>query len=426
MKILTQGNYRFTVKGGGHNPVAGSSSIVDGVTIDLVHLNNVTVSADRSMVSVGPGNRWGNVTDIIQPMGLAVVGGRDLNVGVSGLLIGGGISFFSGVYGWACDNVLGYEVLLASGNLVYASPEQNNDLYWALRGGAGLNFGIVTRFDLFAFEQGDIWANNLGFPGSSNATVVSTFQNLTINGMPKELGSTAYVGISYDTATSQYTTNVGLLNATVPSPPTSIPAVYEPFQRIPGATYNTTVAAPVTTFLKTTSTPYGGRWTWSNVVVKASFPPAFFAETMALFESRNNGLFRDAKEDSVQPGALVQPIPTNVLERMKRNGGNTFGLKAEDGALIMISFPTLWHNAKNDDLVYSATTKLVADLEDVARKHNVYTPFVYLNYAGVDQQVLKGYGRENYQRLKSIARKYDPEGKLTRLWQGYFKLGGRR
>jgi hypothetical protein len=111
---------------------------------------------------------------------------------------------------------------------------------------------------------------------------------------------------------------------------------------------------------------------------------------------------------------------------MKRNGGNTFGLKAEDGALIMISFPTLWHNAKNDDLVYSATTKLVADLEDVARKHNVYTPFVYLNYAGVDQQVLKGYGRENYQRLKSIARKYDPEGKLTRLWQGYFKLGGRR
>lgn len=110
------------MKGGGHVPFSGGSSIENGVTIDLVHLNNIKISPDRQTVSIGPGNRWINVTETLDPIGLAVVGGRDMKVGVSGLTLGGGLSFFSGEYGWACDNVRQYEFVLASGSIVYTSP----------------------------------------------------------------------------------------------------------------------------------------------------------------------------------------------------------------------------------------------------------------------------------------------------------------
>jgi FAD/FMN-containing dehydrogenase len=63
------------------------------------------------------------------------------------LTTGGGISFFSNVYGWACDNVQSYDVVTASGIIVRASPTQFPDLYWSLRGG-GNNFGLVVNFNL--------------------------------------------------------------------------------------------------------------------------------------------------------------------------------------------------------------------------------------------------------------------------------------
>lgn len=152
LKVLRTTHAPFTVKSGGHVPFP-SSNIDTGVVIDLVGLDGLQLSTDKSVVSVGPGNRWKNVADYLQPEGLAVVGGRVGEIGVSGLTLGGGISWFSGRYGWACDNVREYEVVLASGDVVVANVGQNADLYKALRGGGGPNFGIVVRFDLETFEQ---------------------------------------------------------------------------------------------------------------------------------------------------------------------------------------------------------------------------------------------------------------------------------
>ncbi|OBT40884.1 hypothetical protein VE00_08801 [Pseudogymnoascus sp. WSF 3629] len=424
LRVLTQGNWPFTVKGGGHIPFSGGSSIENGVTIDLVHLNDIKVSPDRQTVSVSPGNRWINVTETLDPIGLSVVGGRDMNVGVSGLTLGGGISYFSGQYGWACDNVRRYEVVLASGRIVYASPQEHNDLYWVLRGGGGggLNFGIVTHFDLVAFNQGEIWQNALSFPGSSNASAISLFQNLTIHALPLDKGASGFVGINYHSSSGGYTTDVGLLHATVPSSSEGIPAVFEPFQKISSATANSTVTATVSTFIKNFATPYGRRWTWGNVVISASFPGKFLTEVMSLFESRNVALLQNEGGDDIAPTARFQPIPLNVLQAMQKNGGNAMGLKPSNGPLIMISFPTSWTKAQNDELVYGSTRKLIADIEAKAKEYKVYTPFVYMNYADIKQEVQRGYGKENYARLVCIARKYNRQGKLAQLWKGYFKL----
>ena len=80
---------KFAVKGGGHTAQAGSANINGGVTIDLSGLNAITLSKDKSFVSVGGGQRWGNVYAVLQPLGLSVVGGRGNLIGVGGFTLGG-------------------------------------------------------------------------------------------------------------------------------------------------------------------------------------------------------------------------------------------------------------------------------------------------------------------------------------------------
>jgi FAD/FMN-containing dehydrogenase len=107
---LRVANCRFAVKSGGHGPFYGASNINGGVTIDLLNMNQISVSADKTQTLIEPGNRWVDVYSYLQPKGLTVIGGRVSDIGVGGLTLGGGISFFSGRYGWACDNVNNYQV----------------------------------------------------------------------------------------------------------------------------------------------------------------------------------------------------------------------------------------------------------------------------------------------------------------------------
>ena len=107
----------FAVKSGGNAPSIGASNIPSGVTIDLVKLDGIALSNNNSTTSVGAGNRWSNVSSQLDSLGLAVVGGRTADVGVGGLTLGGGTSFFSGRYGFACDNVNNYEVSLVNDRL---------------------------------------------------------------------------------------------------------------------------------------------------------------------------------------------------------------------------------------------------------------------------------------------------------------------
>ena len=180
---LRLSNCKFAVKSGGHAAFAGASNIDNGIAIDLAKLNQVTVSADKKQTSVGPGNVWYDVFTKLDPMGLSVIGGRVSAIGVGGLTLGGGVSFFSNRYGWACDNVNTYQVVFADGSIHEVTPSNLPDLYFALRGG-GNNFGIVTRFDLNTFPQGNLWGGTQTFLYSpeSAAGLNEAFNWLAING----------------------------------------------------------------------------------------------------------------------------------------------------------------------------------------------------------------------------------------------------
>lgn len=110
LKVLKFFNCQFAVKSGGHASFAGGSNIQSGVAIDLRNLNQLTVSENGTQVSIGTGFVWSDVYMQLDAKNLSVIGGRSAGIGTGGLTLGGGISFFSGRYGWACDNVNNYEV----------------------------------------------------------------------------------------------------------------------------------------------------------------------------------------------------------------------------------------------------------------------------------------------------------------------------
>ena len=165
----------FAVKSGGHAQFSGSSSAPGGITLDLRDLNGLALINDSdgaTIAQVGTGNRWGNVYDFMDSKNITVAGGRDSDVGVGGFLLGGGISFISRRYGWGCDNVRNYEVVLANGSIAQINQRTRPDLYWALRGG-GNNFGVVTRFDLETFPSFSSWGGSAAFMLSDVKTTLA-------------------------------------------------------------------------------------------------------------------------------------------------------------------------------------------------------------------------------------------------------------
>ncbi len=142
----------LSVRCAGHN-VAGFAVCDEGVVIDLSLMKHIEVDATAGSVRVEAGTTWGEVTDALQPHGLAATGGYVSVTGVSGLTLGGGLGWLARKHGLAIDNLLSAEVVLADGRRVNASAGENEDLYWALRGGGG-NFGIVTSFTFQAHPAG--------------------------------------------------------------------------------------------------------------------------------------------------------------------------------------------------------------------------------------------------------------------------------
>lgn len=133
------------VRGGGHD-VLGRSTCEGGLLIDLSLMNAVDVNAERATARVGAGCRVGQLDAVLQDYGLAAALACNPTVGVGGLTLGGGLGWLLGRFGAACDNLEAVELVTADGRRLRASNQENEDLFWALRGGGG-NFGVATQFE---------------------------------------------------------------------------------------------------------------------------------------------------------------------------------------------------------------------------------------------------------------------------------------
>lgn len=138
-------NLVIAVRGGAHN-AAGHATCDDGIVLDLSGMKGVRVDPAARTAQAQPGLTWAEFDRETQAFGLATPGGTVSNTGIAGLTLGGGIGWLSSMHGLSCDNLLSADVVTADGRLLHTSADENQDLFWALRGGGG-NFGVVTSFE---------------------------------------------------------------------------------------------------------------------------------------------------------------------------------------------------------------------------------------------------------------------------------------
>jgi FAD/FMN-containing dehydrogenase len=135
----------LSVRGGGHN-VAGNAVNDGGIVIDLSAMRGVHVDPRARTARVQGGATWGDLDRETQVFGLATPGGLVSTTGVGGLTLHGGMGHLRRPYGLSIDNLLSVDIVTADGQLQTASADQNQDLFWAVRG-AGSNFGVVTSLE---------------------------------------------------------------------------------------------------------------------------------------------------------------------------------------------------------------------------------------------------------------------------------------
>ncbi|TMK94893.1 MAG: FAD-binding oxidoreductase [Actinobacteria bacterium] len=165
----------LAIRGGAHNG-AGLGTVDDGVVIDLSLLRDVAVDPEARTVRVGGGCTWGEVDRATNEHGLATPSGIISTTGVGGLTPGGGLGHLTRKHGLAIDNLLEAEIVLASGERVGASADENPDLYWAIRGGGG-NFGVVTSFLFRLHELDTVVAGPTFWPVESGAEVLAAYRD---------------------------------------------------------------------------------------------------------------------------------------------------------------------------------------------------------------------------------------------------------
>lgn len=181
----------LSIHGGGHS-VSGASVCQGGLMLDLSHMKGIRVDPARRVAQAQTGLLLREFDHETQTFGLATTLGVVSVTGIAGLTLGGGLGWLNGKYGLACDNVLSADVVTADGDLLTANATEHEDLYWALRGGGG-NFGVVTTLTYQLHPVSTVLAGTMLFPPEQARAALRFYYEFSSGG-PDELSTTASVG----------------------------------------------------------------------------------------------------------------------------------------------------------------------------------------------------------------------------------------
>ncbi|KAF7924981.1 uncharacterized protein EAE98_007069 [Botrytis deweyae] len=354
VRTLTRWQCQFSVKGGGHTPFAGAASINDVVTIDLAKLNTISVDKNVGIAHVGAGLKWGQIYEYLETKGMMVSGGRASLVGIGGLVVGGGYSWFAPQKGFVADTVINFELVVGNGSIINVNATSNVDLFVGLKGGVSGSQSILNVIDYVApVEAPAIYSDALAIPN----LISSTMRITNVSSLTDELaGGTSTLNSRYIFVTTTFSNSAGM--------------------------YETAV----------------------NISNKHLEP---FKNTTGLVWS-----------------ILFQPIPLIVSERSIATGGNIMGVDRNKENLTLFLVYVTWLKASDDQKFTDAAYATVDEINAVAGTLGVTNPFIYLNYAGQKQNPLAGYGEGNMEKMRTLSRKYDPQGTFQKLVKGGFKIPG--
>jgi FAD/FMN-containing dehydrogenase len=187
----------LSVHGGGHS-VAGNAVSDGGLMLDLSPMKGIRIDPVHRLVQAQAGLTLGEFDHETQAFGLATTLGVVSVTGIAGLTLGGGLGWLNGKYGLACDNLISADVVTADGRLVTASDEENEDLFWGIRGGGG-NFGVVTSFEYQLHPVGPVLGGGLRYPAAEARDFLRFYHEFASN-CPDELSTAASLGHAPDSS----------------------------------------------------------------------------------------------------------------------------------------------------------------------------------------------------------------------------------
>ncbi|RYN93886.1 hypothetical protein AA0120_g4373 [Alternaria tenuissima] len=395
--LLQNNNTKFAIRSGGHNANAGFNNIDGGVTIDMQSMNKQ------------------NVYDKAEKRNLTVLGGRIGVVGTAGFLTGGGISFFSPERGWACDGVINFEVVLASGNIINANATSHSDLFVALKGGQS-NFGVVTRFDLKAFSAGPIYGGRIVFGANATTPLLSAYTELKLG--EYDPYAAGWVTVRYNHTAATFTP-VSIMWGTRPPKLSTLRSIVEVKPQV----MNGMIEAPISEHTRNASRQVAAnpqRTVWATTSFSIS----------STIIHRIHSLWKDVVPGIAAQYAYAKPIAEITFQALPappRNGTapNSLGFGPDETPekdLVLLQIIFTFEDAAATDGFEEALKDLVRLIEGLTKEEGVFHPYKYLNFAASFQDPLASYGGIELRRMKKVARKYDPTGVFQTQVPGGFKL----
>ncbi|KAI1869321.1 uncharacterized protein JN550_005951 [Neoarthrinium moseri] len=364
---IIAGSVQIAIRGSGQTPFAGSANIDNGVTIDLRGLKGITLSEDKSTVAIGVGETWANVYAELEQQHLTTPGGRVARLGVSGFILGGGLSMFSARYGFACDSVVEFEVVLPSGEIVRANADERADLWIALKGGLN-NFGVVTCIKMKTIPSRNIWGGVTYYMPGTFSELLKHACDFTNNETDEDahiMCSAGYVFGHQAVSCVMYHTE-GKENPPALRRFTSIEPQIEQM-----CTMRTSKHLEFTEELSRFSND-GQRQYWATITIKPD---------ISLMET-----FHDKWQETL---ATIQDA---------------------EGFIFSFGFHPL-------------TKALLENSEKAgAREKGLLHRYIFTNYGYQKDDIIAGYGEKSVTRLRETRRKYDPEDVFSRGVPGGFKL----
>jgi len=414
-------DWKVAIKGGGHAPYA-SNNVQDGVTIDLGRLNSIeykplsghNFTAGYGLASVGAGARWGDVYRTLEPLGTMVAGGREGHVGVGGLLLGGGFSWYSAKHGLAMQGVVAYEVVLADGSvLTRVSPLDHADLFVGLKGSLN-NLGLVTRFHLETFPASDVYGGITAFGWDQRGPVLETFVDMVANNH-RNTAEGGFVSLSWSPGFPTGGTVAFITCNTdgdVNSPSFRNLSSYSPL-----IDYRS--VQPMTGLVDVIASTSGLYNTWYTATFRNTVDMA--RKTAEVFERLVTDLQAETiDEPDVQVIFVLSPLP-RVFASL-RHGLTMSGLERLKHDAIILQPEVLLPSQKYQALLQAKLRQATAEIQAYAKRTGQHEEYLYINYANPEQNPLAGYGRDNVRFLQRTARRYDPAGFFQSRVAGAFKV----
>jgi FAD/FMN-containing dehydrogenase len=384
LALAREAGLEVSVRGGGHN-VAGRAVSDGGMMIDLAEMKNITVDPEQATATAQGGVRWADLNTAAAAHGLAVTGGAVSTTGIAGFTLGGGLGWLMAKYGLAADNLQAIELVTAAGEVLDVDADSHPDLFWALRGGGG-NFGIAASFTYRLHPVQTVTGGLIAHPIDAAPDLLRFYRDAVADASDD---LTVFAGLVH--APDGSGVKLAALVVFHAGDPEQADRELAPFK---------TFGSPL--MVQVGPMPYPQM----NTLLDAGFPEGALNYWLSSF---TQGLSDELIDTAVERFASTPSAMTSILLEHFHGAVTRVGTTQtavphrEPGWNLLI--PSVWTDPATTDANIRWTRETFAALRPG------FATGRWLNYLGDDQAddaIRAAYG-PNYQRLRDIKRRYDPE-----------------